>query len=267
MVRVSRGWEFALPYDEDFVRKHPDVARRQHMLWAGIQAKYGAAGAGRPRGVCPSRPGDAGGTGLRRGGRGGAPRPSVGPRGPPRHAASGDRRPGAGTLCSDRGWPRALELSPALSRLEKVYNLVKETTPKQPEGQSGVAGAPPPQASASGPPRPRVGRSWVVGGRLGPVRAETRFPASSVLGGVAAVSCNVGCGGGRTGPRCSWPAVRAPRPRWRQVPGRGGRARPQGGGAAGLPLGLCRSCAPLSSPMSPSRARRAGLGGPAGPGG
>lgn len=131
VVRVSRGWEFALPYDEDFVRKHPDVARRQHMLWAGIQAKYGAAGAGRPRGVCPSRPGDAGGTGLRRGGRGGAPQP--------------------GTLCSDRGWPRALELSPALSRLEKVYNLVKETTPKQPEGQSGVAGAPPPQASASGP--------------------------------------------------------------------------------------------------------------------
>lgn len=46
VVRVSRGWEFALPYDEDFVRKHPDVARRQHMLWAGIQAKYGAAGAG-----------------------------------------------------------------------------------------------------------------------------------------------------------------------------------------------------------------------------
>lgn len=151
VVRVSRGWEFALPYDEDFVRKHPDVARRQHMLWAGIQAKYGAAGAGRPRGVCPSRPGDSGGTGLRRGGRGGAPRPGVGPRGPPRHEASGDRRPGAGTLCSDRGWPRALELSPALSRLEKVYNLVKETTPKQPEGQSGVAGAPPPQASASGP--------------------------------------------------------------------------------------------------------------------
>lgn len=61
VVRVSRGWEFALPYDEDFVRKHPDVARRQHMLWAGIQAKYGAAGAGGPRGVCPSRPGDAGG--------------------------------------------------------------------------------------------------------------------------------------------------------------------------------------------------------------
>ncbi|XP_011385075.1 DNA-directed RNA polymerase III subunit RPC5-like, partial [Pteropus vampyrus] len=40
VVRVSRGWEFALPYDEDFVRKHPDVARRQHMLWTGIQAKY-----------------------------------------------------------------------------------------------------------------------------------------------------------------------------------------------------------------------------------
>ncbi|XP_024903037.1 DNA-directed RNA polymerase III subunit RPC5 isoform X4 [Pteropus alecto] len=76
VVRVSRGWEFALPYDEDFVRKHPDVARRQHMLWTGIQAK-----------------------------------------------------------------------------LEKVYNLVKETTPKQPEGQSGPAGL------VSGDQRVQVARS------------------------------------------------------------------------------------------------------------
>lgn len=37
--RVNRGWEFLLPTDEDFVRKHPDVAHRQHMLWGGIQSK------------------------------------------------------------------------------------------------------------------------------------------------------------------------------------------------------------------------------------
>lgn len=96
VVRVSRGWEFALPYDEDFVRKHPDVARRQHMLWAGIQAKYGAAGAGGPRGVCPSRPGDAGGTGLRRGGRGGAPRPVWAPEVRPGTRPPGTAVPGRG---------------------------------------------------------------------------------------------------------------------------------------------------------------------------
>lgn len=37
--RVNRGWEFLLPTDVDFVRKHPDVAHRQHMLWLGIQSK------------------------------------------------------------------------------------------------------------------------------------------------------------------------------------------------------------------------------------
>ncbi|XDV45201.1 hypothetical protein PO909_013337 [Leuciscus waleckii] len=37
--RVNRGWEFLLPTDQDFVRKHPDVAQRQHMLWLGIQSK------------------------------------------------------------------------------------------------------------------------------------------------------------------------------------------------------------------------------------
>ncbi|XP_039630518.1 DNA-directed RNA polymerase III subunit RPC5 [Polypterus senegalus] len=37
--RVNRGWEFLLPADTEFVRKHPDVAQRQHMLWLGIQAK------------------------------------------------------------------------------------------------------------------------------------------------------------------------------------------------------------------------------------
>ncbi|XP_066131988.1 DNA-directed RNA polymerase III subunit RPC5 isoform X1 [Saccopteryx bilineata] len=63
VVRVNRGWEFVLPHDGEFIRKHPDVVQRQHMLWTGIQAK-----------------------------------------------------------------------------LEKVYNLVKETMPKKPEGQSGPAG-------------------------------------------------------------------------------------------------------------------------------
>nr|XP_015215620.1 PREDICTED: DNA-directed RNA polymerase III subunit RPC5 [Lepisosteus oculatus] len=39
VARVNRGWEFLLPSDAEFVRKHPDVAQRQHMLWLGIQAK------------------------------------------------------------------------------------------------------------------------------------------------------------------------------------------------------------------------------------
>ncbi|XP_004705789.1 DNA-directed RNA polymerase III subunit RPC5 [Echinops telfairi] len=59
VVRINRGWEFILPYDGEFIKKHPDVVQRQHMLWTGIQAK-----------------------------------------------------------------------------LEKVYNLVKETMPKKPDGQS-----------------------------------------------------------------------------------------------------------------------------------
>lgn len=37
--RTNRGWEFLLPTDRDFVKKHPDVAQRQHMLWMGIQNK------------------------------------------------------------------------------------------------------------------------------------------------------------------------------------------------------------------------------------
>ncbi|XP_061564797.1 DNA-directed RNA polymerase III subunit RPC5 [Cololabis saira] len=37
--RVNRGWEFLLPTDVDFIRKHPDVAHRQNMLWLGIQSK------------------------------------------------------------------------------------------------------------------------------------------------------------------------------------------------------------------------------------
>ncbi|XP_012382412.1 DNA-directed RNA polymerase III subunit RPC5 isoform X2 [Dasypus novemcinctus] len=63
VVRVNKGWEFLLPYDGEFIKKHPDVVQRQHMLWTGIQAK-----------------------------------------------------------------------------LEKVYNLVKETMPKKPDGQSVPAG-------------------------------------------------------------------------------------------------------------------------------
>ncbi|NXP45456.1 RPC5 polymerase, partial [Heliornis fulica] len=39
VARVNRGWEFMLPYDEEFVKKHPDIVQRQHMLWMGIQAK------------------------------------------------------------------------------------------------------------------------------------------------------------------------------------------------------------------------------------
>ncbi|XP_069761698.1 DNA-directed RNA polymerase III subunit RPC5 isoform X2 [Narcine bancroftii] len=37
--RVNKGWEFLLPQDSKFVKKHPDVVQRQHMLWMGIQAK------------------------------------------------------------------------------------------------------------------------------------------------------------------------------------------------------------------------------------
>ncbi|XP_065588649.1 DNA-directed RNA polymerase III subunit RPC5 isoform X3 [Cyrtonyx montezumae] len=39
VARINKGWEFMLPYDEDFVKKHPDVVQRQRMLWMGIQAK------------------------------------------------------------------------------------------------------------------------------------------------------------------------------------------------------------------------------------
>ncbi|XP_054899176.1 DNA-directed RNA polymerase III subunit RPC5 [Poeciliopsis prolifica] len=37
--RVNRGWEFLLPTDADFIKKHPDIAHRQNMLWLGIQSK------------------------------------------------------------------------------------------------------------------------------------------------------------------------------------------------------------------------------------
>ncbi|KAM3859340.1 DNA-directed RNA polymerase III subunit RPC5 [Diretmus argenteus] len=37
--RVNRGWEFLLPSDVEFIKKHPDVAHRQNMLWLGIQSK------------------------------------------------------------------------------------------------------------------------------------------------------------------------------------------------------------------------------------
>ncbi|KAM9426320.1 DNA-directed RNA polymerase III subunit RPC5 [Pholidichthys leucotaenia] len=37
--RVNRGWEFLLPTDFEFIKKHPDVAHRQNMLWLGIQSK------------------------------------------------------------------------------------------------------------------------------------------------------------------------------------------------------------------------------------
>ncbi|XP_029383185.1 DNA-directed RNA polymerase III subunit RPC5 isoform X2 [Echeneis naucrates] len=37
--RINRGWEFLLPTDLDFIKKHSDVAHRQHMLWLGIQSK------------------------------------------------------------------------------------------------------------------------------------------------------------------------------------------------------------------------------------
>uniref|UniRef100_A0A8C6USM2 Polymerase (RNA) III (DNA directed) polypeptide E n=1 Tax=Neogobius melanostomus TaxID=47308 RepID=A0A8C6USM2_9GOBI len=37
--RVNRGWEFMLPTDREFTKKHPDIAHRQNMLWMGIQSK------------------------------------------------------------------------------------------------------------------------------------------------------------------------------------------------------------------------------------
>ncbi|KAM4631594.1 DNA-directed RNA polymerase III subunit RPC5 [Discoglossus pictus] len=39
VARINKGWEFMLTYDEDFVKKHPDVVQRQNMLWKGIQSK------------------------------------------------------------------------------------------------------------------------------------------------------------------------------------------------------------------------------------
>ena len=37
--RINRGWEFALPSDAMFIKKHTDVTHRQQMLWLGIQSK------------------------------------------------------------------------------------------------------------------------------------------------------------------------------------------------------------------------------------
>uniref|UniRef100_A0A672FYE9 Polymerase (RNA) III (DNA directed) polypeptide E n=1 Tax=Salarias fasciatus TaxID=181472 RepID=A0A672FYE9_SALFA len=42
--RINRGWEFLLPTDADFIKKHPDVAHRQHMLWLGIQKPVHVSG-------------------------------------------------------------------------------------------------------------------------------------------------------------------------------------------------------------------------------
>uniref|UniRef100_A0A669QMJ9 RNA polymerase III subunit E n=1 Tax=Phasianus colchicus TaxID=9054 RepID=A0A669QMJ9_PHACC len=40
VARINKGWEFMLPYDEDFVKKHPDIVQRQRMLWMAIQATF-----------------------------------------------------------------------------------------------------------------------------------------------------------------------------------------------------------------------------------
>ncbi|XP_058477576.1 DNA-directed RNA polymerase III subunit RPC5 [Solea solea] len=37
--RINRGWEFLLSTDVEFIKKHQDIAHRQHMLWLGIQSK------------------------------------------------------------------------------------------------------------------------------------------------------------------------------------------------------------------------------------
>ncbi|XP_053550650.1 DNA-directed RNA polymerase III subunit RPC5 [Bombina bombina] len=39
IARINKGWEFMLSYDEEFVKKHPDVIQRQNMLWKGMQSK------------------------------------------------------------------------------------------------------------------------------------------------------------------------------------------------------------------------------------
>lgn len=57
VARVNRGWEFILPTDTEFVKKHPDVAQRQYMLWLGIQTKYAGGGDGGGR-WAPSTLGD-----------------------------------------------------------------------------------------------------------------------------------------------------------------------------------------------------------------
>ncbi|XP_037670233.1 DNA-directed RNA polymerase III subunit RPC5 isoform X1 [Choloepus didactylus] len=105
VVRIHKGWEFLLPYDGEFIKKHPDVVQRQHMLWTGIQAK-----------------------------------------------------------------------------LEKVYNLVKETMPKKLDGQSGPAGI------VSGEQRVQVARAkaqqnhTLLGREL--QRRKEQMQGSTVLPGV-----------------------------------------------------------------------------------
>ncbi|KAF5914229.1 hypothetical protein HPG69_005079 [Diceros bicornis minor] len=105
VVKINKGWEFILPYDGEFIKKHPDVVQRQHMLWTGIQAK-----------------------------------------------------------------------------LEKVYNLVKETMPKKPDGQSGPAGL------VSGDQRVQVAKSKAQQNHAllerELQRRKEQIRASSVLPGV-----------------------------------------------------------------------------------
>uniref|UniRef100_A0A7N5JL71 RNA polymerase III subunit E n=1 Tax=Ailuropoda melanoleuca TaxID=9646 RepID=A0A7N5JL71_AILME len=105
VVRINKGWEFILPYDGEFIKKHPDVVQRQHMLWTGIQAK-----------------------------------------------------------------------------LEKVYNLVKESLPKKPDGQSG------PAALLSGDQRVQVAKSKAQQNHAllerELQRRKEQMRASSVLPGV-----------------------------------------------------------------------------------
>lgn len=61
VVRINKGWEFLMPCDGEFIRKHPDVVQRQHMLWTGIQAKYEPAGGRGPghQTPCPQGCGQA----------------------------------------------------------------------------------------------------------------------------------------------------------------------------------------------------------------
>nr|XP_005998449.1 PREDICTED: DNA-directed RNA polymerase III subunit RPC5 [Latimeria chalumnae] len=55
--RINKGWEFMLPYDAEFIRKHPDVVQRQHMLWLGIQAKLEKVYSLSKEDLMPKKPG------------------------------------------------------------------------------------------------------------------------------------------------------------------------------------------------------------------
>nr|CAG4640931.1 EOG090X07NA [Eulimnadia texana] len=37
IYRTGKGWEFALPTDEDFLKKYPEIVQRQDMLWKAKQ--------------------------------------------------------------------------------------------------------------------------------------------------------------------------------------------------------------------------------------